>query len=692
MRSKIFSITLAVLALTTGAMAFLHLTQKSLSAVFGEPARPAGELLFNFEPSEVRKIAIDSQGRPQRYQERQGQWILQSATGEDRADYRVLEALLAFSADLTILESLPANEENLKAAGLSPARAHIHLKDAAGKSTADFSIGKKGAWYRHTPAPDPYSKAQNWPSIYLLPRDSKDLYLCSSPYLEDILLNGFGVQRDLRPFFFPPELLAEVSIERPNGTLVIARETPAASWRIKKPFMLDADPIAAAELIGGLYNLTALKATNKPAPPNDESALQLSLRFFGMNGIVKETATTLSLSEPQKNKTDLYLGRLDDGRKNIEFQIPRNSLSAFKAESLPSFDADRDGQLDPDETQAALLARFDKNSDQALDEAEEAAIKKATARVVGLDELPLTIERLRGASLSGLNLRQLKRIRIQSPELQGPLDIEIDKSPISGEWRVQRTYAGKTNPANERTLFAVKKILTEEKALATVSDAVEDLAPYGLQSPVLTLTLELFDGTRETIFFGEKINAEGVPQFFFRRNDSRTVMELDAAVFYRIAARPYLWRDGHVWTFNIVDLNLLLIERGDNPPLTLDYSDLAQSWSARQGNTDVTALLNENRANRYLEVLESLSADRWLGPDSPPARQALQDPVFKLTALFQRPDDENSPLETKTLRLAGAGRRGSSPFYYGQVEGDPQYFILELETVAKLAEKLLEEE
>ncbi|MGJ8723122.1 MAG: DUF4340 domain-containing protein [Roseibacillus sp.] len=692
MRSKLFSIALAVLALTTGAMAFLHLTQKNLSALFGEPPTSSGQRLFNFHPSEVRKIAIDSLGKPQRYEERQGQWLLNQETTPDRADYRVLEALLAFSADLTILESLPATDQNLKAVGLSPARAHLQFKDGSGKSIADFSVGKKGAWHRHTPAPDPYSKAQDWPSVYLRLRDSKHIYLCSSPYLEDILLNGFGEHRDLRPFFFPPELLAEISIMRPNGNLVLARETPAATWRIEKPFKLDADPVAAAELIGGLYNLTALKADNKPAPPASEPALQLALRFFGLDGMIQETPITLSLTESQKNETNAYLGRLDDWRKNIAFQIPRSSLSAFKVESLKSFDSDKDGTLNPEETQAALLARFDKNNDGALDETENTAIKTATNRVVGLDELPLTIERLRGASLSGLDLRQLKKLQIQSPDLDTPLDIEIGKSPISGDWRIQRTYAGKTSPANELTFFTVKKILTEEKATATVSDAVDSLSQYGLDSPALTLTLELFDGTQENIFFGEKISSEGVPQFFFRRNESRTVMQIDSAVYYRIAARPYLWRDARVWNFNIVDLNLLLIERGNEPPLTLDYSDLAQTWSARQGNADVTALLNENRANRYLENLEALSADRWLGPDNPPAQQALQSPIFKLTALFQRPDNESAPIETQTLRLAGASRQGSNPFYYGQIEGDPHYFILELETVAKLAEKLLEAE
>ena len=168
-------------------------------------------------------------------------------------------------------------------------------------------------------------------------------------------------------------------------------------------------------------------------------------------------------------------------------------------------------------------------------------------------------------------------------------------------------------------------------------------------------------------------------------------MELASSTYYQIAARPYLWRDAHIWNFNLVDLNLLLIKRRGAEDLTLDYSDLAQTWSARQGNTDVTALLNENRANRYLENLENLSVDRWLGPDHSLAANALQNPIFTLTALFQRPDEENSPIVTKTLRLAGAGQNGRNPFYYGQVEGDSHYFILDLATVTKLAEQLLEQ-
>ena len=692
MRTKIWSISLIVFAFLIGALAFLHFTQKNLSSIFGEPARPDGEILFTLEPATIRGIALSSRERVEHYEERQGQWLLKTKTTPDRADYRVLEAMLAFSANLTILESFPATEKNKKAMGLSPAKAQLNLKSAKGKSVANFSIGKKGAWHLHIPAPDAYSKAQNLPSVYLLPAKSDYIYLCSSPFLEDVLNNGFGTQRDLRPFFFPPELLAEINITQPNGTLVLARKSLFDPWSIEKPFKLDADIDAASRLASGLYKLTALEATNKPAPPSEESSLQIALRFFLPTGQLHEVPITLSLTEANKENAPHYIGRLDDWRKSIEFILPRSSLDLLYKNAAGLPDVDGDGKLSSLERKAGLITRFDRDGDGVLNEAEVATSETFTNRFVGIEDLPLSIESLRGASLSGLDLKQLKKVSIANSELVGPLDIEVSRSPISDEWQVKRTYRGLTTIANEFTFFTLKKALTEGKAIATVSDSVQDLTEHGLDTPVLSLALELFDGTKEILRFGESISEQGVPRFFLRRNDSTTVMEIDSAQFYQIGTRPYLWRDANVWNFNIIDLNILQIAQPDREALTLNYSDLAQTWSARQGSKEVTALLNENRANRYIENLEKLSVDRWLGPEHGPAERALETPHLTITALFKRPDEENSPIESKVLSLAAASRGIQNLFYYGKLEGDPHYFILDLEAGDRLAESLLEEE
>jgi len=645
MRSKVFTLVLAFLALTCGALAFIRLTQNDLSALFGAPPRPASQALLKFSPSDIRGITISSKGKTQSYQERSGQWIFLSKTSpEDRADYRVLEALLACTSELIVTESFPASQENLETMGLVPAQAHFKLKNEKGEIRADFAIGKKAAWHLHIPAPDQQTPAQDWPAVYVRPKDSKYIYLCSSPFLDDILANGFEPQRDLRPFFFPPELLGEVTISRETGNIVLAREAPHLPWRITKPFSLDTNPKAISELIGGLYKLTAKTAINKPAPQGEDPSLGLSLRFFTRRGLTEE-AVTLHLTEPAAADETLFLGRLNDWRKDIEFTIPR----------VP------------------------------------------TAGYVDIDSLPLSLDALRGTSLSGLNLTLLKRLRIQGPELDGPLDVFIEKSPITKEWRAQRSYQGQTSTASEETYFEVKKALTEGKAIRTVSDAADDFSLYGLSHPALTVTTELFPqkgepSQQETIHFGIKSDSEGIPHYYFRRDNSRIVMEVASETFFSIAAQPYLWRASSAWSFNLIDLNFLRIEKPNAEPLTLEYNDISQSWAARTEERDVTGLLNENRANRYIENLEALAVTRWLGPNHRGSQLALQKPIFTLTAVFKRPDDENAPITTQTLKLARSSQSGSNRFYFGQVEGDPQTFILDLTTVGKLAVDLLEEE
>jgi hypothetical protein len=368
--------------------------------------------------------------------------------------------------------------------------------------------------------------------------------------------------------------------------------------------------------------------------------MTLALRFFALDGSVPEQAITLALSEPANGGDEVYLGRLDDWRKDIAFTIPR----------------------------------------------------QGTDTKPGVDDLPLSLDKLRGTRLSGLNLTRLRSFTVTGPGLEGPLRAFIEKSPISGEGRTRRQYQGETTPGNEATFFTVKKAFSEEEAIATASESASDLARYGLAHPAKTVTLELFDGTNETIHFGFHTGPDSTPRYYFRRNDSRIVMEIASETFFKIAARPYLWRGGRAWNFDIFDLSILRLERPGGEPLVLQYSDLSQTWSARQGERDVTALLNENRANRYLETLSGLSVTQWLASDHQASREALADPVVTITAFFKKPDDPEAPVRSQVLELAGSATQGESRFYFGRVKGNPHPFILDLATVTKLAVPLLEKE
>ena len=640
MRSRLVFLFLFILACSGGGLAFVHLTQNNLETIFGKSALPDNAPLFQIEQQLVQRISITSRGRARHYEERQGQWVLLEGKNFDRADRVAMETLVAFAAEAQIVASFPANRENIEKMGLNGPKAKIRMSTPKGRLVADFKIGKKSVWNRQIPPPEPSAKAINLPSIYLQPEGSKFIYLCSARFLPDVLENGFGIQRDLRPFFFPPELLAEITVERPNGKLVVARPDLLENWRITKPYQLDADDDAIKELIGGIFNLTAQKTERNPVTVEDDSPpeLTLSLRFFDLRGNINETPVTLTLRQPQADDHSVFLGRLNDWRGEMEFTLPRSSEN----------------------------------------------------NLVGLDELPLTLQRLRSNTLATVNLERLSAITISGISLDSPLKVELNKSSISGVWNLEYTYQGKTNASNELTFYQLKKTLNEARTIEPVGEiAPEDLGRYGLKNPLLSLTLETFEGQKENLTFGDTVGKDGIPRHYLRRSGSDFVFEIDSSDYYQLSTRPHQWQDEIVWNFNILDLNLLqVVPQKSQDSILLTYRDLSQSWTARQGGELVTGLLNTNRANRLLENLSELRCDLWLEKGHPAANQALNTPDLTYQAVFKRIDDPSFEPVTKTLSFAKAP---GGKFYYGYSSEFDSPFILASELYEKISEPILEE-
>ncbi|MEM9283563.1 MAG: DUF4340 domain-containing protein, partial [Verrucomicrobiota bacterium] len=223
----------------------------------------------------------------------------------------------------------------------------------------------------------------------------------------------------------------------------------------------------------------------------------------------------------------------------------------------------------------------------------------------------------------------------------------------------------------------------------TISDSITNWDEYGLLNPELVLTLETFEKELETLKFGIRIDSEGVPRYFLRRGESSSVCEISSEVFYSLSSRPYQWREARVWNFTPVDLHTMLVEKVNQTPLKLSYRDLSQRWNAQRETENVSALLNEKRANRLLDHLEELKATRWLEEDHPGALTAMRDPVFQLTAVFKRPDDASAPIRQDTLKLARVRQKGSNKLYYGKVDSVPNFFLVDVAQVKKLAVDLL---
>jgi len=123
------------------------------------------------------------------------------------------------------------------------------------------------------------------------------------------------------------------------------------------------------------------------------------------------------------------------------------------------------------------------------------------------------------------------------------------------------------------------------------------------------------------------------------------------------------------------------------PKLKLNYRWNDEAWTAYEGDTDRTAELVIERANRLLVPLLKLQCDSWLGPDDASAQSALAKPAMRFTLGIKLRDasGEDAGTQRRELILAPASESPQNRLFYGRISGEPLPFMINADTVARLA-------
>jgi hypothetical protein len=238
-------------------------------------------------------------------------------------------------------------------------------------------------------------------------------------------------------------------------------------------------------------------------------------------------------------------------------------------------------------------------------------------------------------------------------------------------------------PLNEMSLYRLLKAITETKVVGFPSDAAVDLAPYGLDRPALKLRIATTSDKVVDLHFGQGRDGTwyamhaGVPR----------VMKLDDAFINEIATKPWQWRLTDV--FNIASVDLAFIEREmeGRPKLKLEYRWNDEAWTAHEGDTDRTAELITERANRLLDPLLKLRGDTWLAPDDANARNALAKPTMRFTLGIKLRDanNEEAGIKLREVVIAPASDSPQNRLFFGRVSGEASPFMVSADTVTRLA-------
>ncbi|MES2924738.1 MAG: DUF4340 domain-containing protein [Verrucomicrobiota bacterium] len=638
MRSFGFTLILALLAVLVCGLAGWRWVQGSFDSVFGAPPTPVGERIYSgFTPADVKHIEVSQNGVNTTFELGAKGWYC-TLPWKDRMDPRAAVGIINFTLGLRVEDFAEVDDIDSQKSGLKEGGINIRLEGANHQPLAKYKLGRETPWLATVENID-----EPVPTVFIQPRDPDHkhyIYACTAGDIGPAFKDGLKFLRDHHPFYFNPTALQKVRIRGTEGEFTLARETRQSPWRVVKPLDLATDPKAVKALLEGLYELQALKISDRasvtlPASGTTAKSGQISLVSFD-----SDTETVLDIYPPETPESRDVRATVSD-RPDTIFDLP----------------------LKPEPNRVSLA------------------------------NLPLAINDLRDPTLTNLNRKSLRGVLIQPAT---GTEILITRTPPR-PWMA--TINGQSQEANEERLFTLLITVTEGRAIGFPSDAATDFTPWGLNRPFLKLRFLGEDNQGLELAFG----IDGKGGYFVNRLGTPTVLRVDSSLVAAIPVRPYEWRQSRLWSVDRSNLMAIERRLGSENPIMLYYNFSEDKWTASRMNADggsniasadLTDKINPERANYMLGEIEGLKVTRWLAPDDASATTALLKPslAFKLVEKGTNEVGDFTGLITREVILAPATTTGNSMFYYGRMGSDSHPFLLDKDTYLKLATDLLEKE
>ena len=626
MRSIFVTLLIAFGMSALGVIALWQFRDGNLHRVLGMPPTPLGERIFpKFNPNDAAMIYLKSGNVKATFVKTAFGWK-STKPWEDRMDARAAIAIIGFTSGTIAEDLVPRDKIDPELAGFGSKSYEVHIQNAKGENLAHYRLGRRTPW-EYLPQTEGAKPA---PTIYLLPLEQgrKSHAYAATGDILPLFKDNFKYLRDHRPFYFNPLNLQKMRIMTSEGELTLGKEKPNSPWRILKPLDLAADQVAVKNLLERLFEFQAIKLSDRvevtiPTEVTSSDHLQIAISDFG-----SQAEIVLDIFPSQDPLARTAQAMVSD-RPDTIFDLPLKS--------------------EPD--------------------------------LISISDLPLTVNELREATLTNLNIASIRGIAIES--VASPT-ILVSRDPPA-PWIV--TVNNKEQIANEQRLYELLKAVTETRALSFVTDsAPEDLSPWGLDRPILKLTFLAKNNQALAIHFG--LDTKG--NLYAIRKGTSTIMSLDIEFLEKIAVRQHEWRHARLGSFNRVNITSIKRQQSELEPLELGYDVQKDTWAASQRGEDVTAKLDPLKANFLMGVIEKLEVTSWLSGIDEEALVALKSPLLKFE-ITQNLVNEFGDVTGKETEIISIGVNKSNGKIYGKKASEASYFILTNETLLKLSKPLLDE-
>lgn len=681
-------ILLVLVTLAAIGAAVLLTIDGNLSRIIGRTAFSSGERLFPYTKEEMNEISwmrINCGGDMAEFRRRpNGVWWGEKPW-DDRMDPRAAAAILQYTYSTSIVDALPLHKidsASLKEFGVKTTPITITLKEMSANgrrssTMARYTLGSTAPWLVDD-TENQTTDDTTYMQTDFYGRDSR--ILVGTGNILPLFKSGIRQLRDHRPLLIHPAMPASIEINNKGQRIALERPSPdpRTPWKITYPLPLDTDPQMMDVLLGTLQKLTAVRVYD----PEETSVPDMT----------DDQVTSVSIRN--------FTGRLAGDGKSLAVEEKPVTLRIYP----PS-----------DNSNLAELVKATVSDRKAVFEL--AQTTGSNKEVPGVRNIPLDLNLLRSKQLTDIGDYKITGLSIRRSLQDYPTIVRFvqgdEKTGQQPTW-MYTAEGSRYQEVNPDHLVSLLKTVKTGNVAGFASDKATDLAVYGLDNPLLTLTMSLLPKPNEeprppvTVFFSKGTDGS----WYARQSGKPTVVMLDNEYMKNFTANALAWKKKSLLSFNRYNLKEMHLERiGSGGALVLKFDRLDDSWTASKDGRDETLNINPNRANRYLDELEKMEVVSWLPYTNPEAREALKKPVFRLKLVIQVYKDASRQehreitgkdgitfsaepeMEEKTIsmEIAPAGEAGFSRFYYGKINTTPYYFILNMDSVRLLGASLAED-
>jgi hypothetical protein len=242
-------------------------------------------------------------------------------------------------------------------------------------------------------------------------------------------------------------------------------------------------------------------------------------------------------------------------------------------------------------------------------------------------------------------------------------DRELELAKGDHGWRLVKPVDA---PADENAVKSLLAAVVDAEVQRTLDEMPQDLTPFGLTAPTVTVRLTLKEGSAPKVAVGKNTAIGG--KTYVRKGDEPKILLTASSLQFGLNKQAKDLRDKQLLTFQDDDVTSVMVKPAGGAPVTLLRKD-KDDWTIEPGShradpTEVRSYLSSLRSTRATDFPDDAPADL--------AAYGLDNPRLVVSMVTKKEGAEAS----QTIVLGAEATQGSQKVVYAKRADQPTVYAL----------------